>query len=155
MHLGTSVKQAYCRANWSSLFACCSVSACRSAADPLFTSVPTVCINDNSNNLQVFQPVCIGDSEAVIICKCLPVLLCRQMRGPLHTLPLRQLGNAFPWQQCKYACFQMPAGWTWHVLVQIIGKSMIMQQFLQSLIHTTHLTSKLRAQMGRSYMRVA
>ena len=88
-------------------------------------------------------------------CKCLHVLLCRRMRGPLHTLPSKQLGNAFPWQQCKSAYFQMPAGKTWHVLVQIIGKSMTMQQFLQSLIRTTQSTSKLRAQMGRSYMRVA
>lgn len=93
MNLGTSVKQAYRLANWSSLFACCSVSACMSAADPSSTSVPTVCI---------------GDSVAVILSSA--SAFCRQMRGPLHTLPSKQLGNAFPWQQCKSACFQVPAG---------------------------------------------
>lgn len=98
-------------------------------------------------------PVCIGELVAVVLSSA--CAFCRQMRGPLHTSPSKQSGSAFPWQQCKSACFQMPAGWTWHVLVQIIGKSMIMQQFLQSLIPITHLTLISRAQTGRSYTRMA
>ena len=67
--------------------------ACRSAANPISTSVLTVRI---------------GESVAVVLSSA--SAFCRQMRGPLHTLPSKQLGNAFLWQQCKSACFQMPAG---------------------------------------------